>query len=251
MRRHLLPCLLASLLLTQPALAWDLSDRTPFRVRAEVDAPVLAAAGLVSLLEPLAAGHLIHFRCPCDAAELPSYDRVALHHHSSLAGGVSDGLIYTALGLAFVATALPDWDEGPDWLTRGRAMGADVVVAGESIAVAGALSQVLKVAIARPRPYLYDAGPGDVRLTQGKSYESMPSGNSTAAFSAMAALATGWAIRYPHSKQTKWLVIGGAVLATVASGLRVYAGKHFPSDLLGGALLGVGVGVAVPLLHER
>ena len=32
------------------AVAWDLSADSPFRVRAEIDGPVLASAGLVSLL---------------------------------------------------------------------------------------------------------------------------------------------------------------------------------------------------------
>ena len=33
--------------------------------------------------------------------------------------------------------------------------------------------------------------------------------------------------------------------------LRIYSGRHFPSDVAVGALVGSAIGVTVPLLHRR
>ncbi len=56
---------------------------------------------------------------------------------------------------------------------------------------------------------------------------------------------------HPNSKW-KWAFWGGAGAATAATAyLRHEAGKHWPSDLLLGTLVGIGSGILVPQLHKR
>ncbi len=78
----------------------------------------------------------------------------------------------------------------------------------------------LKLAVNRPRP--------DGRTERSNS--SFPSGHATGAF----ALATVFSHRYPK-------ITVPAFLAATAVGLsRIYLGRHYPSDVLAGALIGFG-----------
>lgn len=98
----------------------------------------------------------------------------------------------------------------------------------------------LKHAVGRPRPYVRRAlisrsshyGP-----SQGEQYQSFPSGHAALS----AALATSWSLSHPE-----WYVVGaGAAWAVGVSLSRLYLGVHYPSDVLVGAAIGVGVAVLV------
>jgi undecaprenyl-diphosphatase len=97
-------------------------------------------------------------------------------------------------------------------------------------AVSGILVQVVKHLVGRPRPRFLESnihhwGPS---LTSG--FDSFPSGHATSAF-ALALLLSHF---YPGGKI---LFFGGAALVSFS---RLYVDAHFASDLLGGALLGLG-----------
>ena len=54
---------------------------------------------------------------------------------------------------------------------------------------------------------------------------------------------------HPHSKAT-WIVMGvGGAIATFVAAARVLGGMHFITDVAGGAIVGVSVGLLVPSLH--
>ena len=95
-------------------------------------------------------------------------------------------------------------------------------------ALAQLVSTVLKALIPRDRPHVHAlvARPHD---------HSFPSGHATASF----ACATVLALAVPR---IRWPML---VLAAAVSWSRVYVGVHYPSDVLGGAALGVGIGYGV------
>ena len=77
--------------------------------------------------------------------------------------------------------------------------------------------------------------------------ESFPSGHASMAFAA----ATSYLVmarrqHLPHRVRNAVALYAGA--ASVAA-LRVAAGKHFPTDVAGGALLGSGIGWLVAAIH--
>ncbi len=103
-----------------------------------------------------------------------------------------------------------------------------------------------KHAVGRPRPYVHrplearaerhdPPAPGDAHL-------SFPSGHAGVS----AALVTSWSLSHPQ-----WYVIGpGALWATGVALSRVYLGVHYPSDILAGVVLGVGVALLVHQLRR-
>jgi len=105
---------------------------------------------------------------------------------------------------------------------------------GSAVATAGLLDQVLKNLLCRARPSAAGSGaffsafpcfPAPYALA------SFPSGHATTAF-ALATVLSQW---YPRWTVT-WLA-----LAAVVGWSRIALGSHFPSDVLGGAVLGVAV----------
>jgi membrane-associated phospholipid phosphatase len=66
----------------------------------------------------------------------------------------------------------------------------------------------------------------------------------------MTATAMTYWLRHPDSP-ARWAMAGGALgLTTLTAVGRVQAGKHFPSDVVAGAILGSSIGLLVPWIHR-
>jgi undecaprenyl-diphosphatase len=102
-------------------------------------------------------------------------------------------------------------------------------------ALAGLFTQILKHSLGRPRPLHMNKGPWEIGPSLVSGYDSFPSGHSSSSF----AVATVLAFYFPT---VKILWFG---LAAFVAMCRVPTGYHFPTDVLGGLLLGVGTGLAV------
>ena len=100
-----------------------------------------------------------------------------------------------------------------------------------AVAVNTAITQGLKFAINRPRPYTkYPTiiNPYD-RVETGNSF---PSGHTSTAFSLAASLSI---------ECKKWYVVVPAYMYATSVGYsRLYLGEHYPTDVLAGAVIGIG-----------
>jgi len=120
------------------------------------------------------------------------------------------------------------------WLTwRPRAQ-RDAFLAGAAALVALGLGQVIGMIFPRPRPYLVHHV---ALLVPHAPDTSFPSDHTTLAFAIAAAL---W---YLDRRLGAALAAFGLVVAFA----RVYVGAHYPTDVLGGAVLGAVV--AMGLMH--
>ncbi|MEO7860218.1 MAG: phosphatase PAP2 family protein, partial [Nitrospirales bacterium] len=97
--------------------------------------------------------------------------------------------------------------------------------------------QILKHTIGRPRPRLKQGQDWEIAPSFESGWDSFPSGHTTASF----AIATVLAYHFP---KVKMLWFG---LAAFNGTCRVITGSHFPTDVLGGIL--VGIGTALIIIH--
>ena len=131
----------------------------------------------------------------------------------------NNGAIWVAIG---VVLALVDSSNREAWLI--------CAVLGP---VAIALNYVIKAVVKRPRP---DLGPELPPLGGAPSSLSFPSAHATSSF----AVATAMTRVEPIA------AVAFILAAALALG-RPYLGMHYPSDVLAGAILGVALGLIVPL----
>ena len=125
-----------------------------------------------------------------------------------------------------------------DWRSR---RGTTVWRFAMSVVVAGAAVQMLKHTFGRARPnWVHDATVfyGPLGMFNRGSYvptDSMPSGHTTVAF----AMATALSWRWPNGRALWYLLASGAGIS------RSLVDRHFPSDVILGALLGTLVAYTV------
>jgi undecaprenyl-diphosphatase len=111
------------------------------------------------------------------------------------------------------------------------------LLAGISAFLALGIGQVIGWIVNRPRPYSLAT-----HVLIGRTVDSsFPSDHATLAFAVALLL---W---YYHKKLSLSLL----ALALMLSFARVYVGVHYPTDVLGGAILGSGVGLVVGKLSLR
>jgi undecaprenyl-diphosphatase len=99
----------------------------------------------------------------------------------------------------------------------------------------GLFAQIIKHSLGRPRPRHMDKGPWEIGPSFEIGYDSFPSGHASASF----AVATVLAYYFPKGK---FLWFGLAAFVAIC---RVTKGSHFPTDILGGLLLGIVTGLGL------
>jgi membrane-associated phospholipid phosphatase len=172
--------------------------------------------------------------CPCDSARVPRFDRIAIGPVAMVPDFLSDAGMYgTALGGAALAYGLAPRGGGAE----------DLAVYAQAVGVTVVATNLLKVVTRRPRPYLY-AGATPEHADDAYSF---PSGHTSVAFAAAAAWA-GIETRRGRGGDRAAVTAGLFATATLTGAFRVATHKHFPSDVVAGAILGTALGLVVPRL---
>jgi membrane-associated phospholipid phosphatase len=129
----------------------------------------------------------------------------------------------------------------------------DAIMYSETAALTLALTNVVKMAVRRPRPQAYidaEAHGPDWSNSSTDSALSFFSGHASMV-GALGGTATYLAFARSKGKLRPWLTLALATsLTAFVSVERVRAGKHFPTDVIAGAFAGAGIGVVVPHLHR-
>ncbi|HET9425747.1 MAG TPA: phosphatase PAP2 family protein [Gemmatimonadaceae bacterium] len=143
---------------------------------------------------------------------------------------------------------------GAGRLSKSRKL-ADLGLHGtEALLIGEALGGVMKGFFGRARPYTdpKNLNPDNWQLMRGfgkeDGYRSFPSGHSVAAFAAAAAVTSEMSRWHP---ETRWLVgtamYGGAGMVGLS---RMYNNRHWASDVLAGAAIGIFAGNKVVRYHH-
>src|SRR5438552_16925235 len=176
---------------------------------------------------------------PCDPASVPGIDRSALHNASASAATASSVALGGVVGAAAFVSL-----HGLDPAER-RGNGAVLL---NSLAWTQATTAWLKVLVHRCRPVLLTAD-APAAASRPEHRQAFPSGHASLAFAAATTyLVIARREQLPHRARNAILLYAGAV---GVAALRVTGGKHFPTDVAGGAVLGSGIGWLTATVHAR
>jgi membrane-associated phospholipid phosphatase len=174
---------------------------------------------------------------------LGAWDRSARHRFSNSAAKASDQLLTlnAALPLAY------QMSDGFD-----TAFGNAALIYGETQAVGILVNSAVKLIFGRPRPYTHSTDPEVQEFAKEEgpdAFASFYSGHSSLSHTAAMSGSILYAMRTDElvARHVVWGL--EFALAGVTAQLRVRAGRHYPTDIWTGALVGAGIGFAVPALH--
>ena len=239
-----LPLALCAALSTRAAGAQEPEElpRSPaYQLRLDLDLSVVLIAGATTS-SFFFSDELPGVACAprCDRSRINALDRPAAGLYNPQWSTI--GNVATAATMVLPLTVILV-DQG---LVNG--LNDDLVVAEAALA-SSALQVVVSYAVARPRPRVYsDEAPLDSRsdANAGRSFFSGHVANTVA--TSVAALRTYQRLRRPV---LGWTLLGVGLAGSSFVGVtRVVSGAHFPSDVIAGAAVGVGMGLALPALHD-
>jgi len=246
----------------------------PLMAREEVDLPLIASFGTIWLVTEL--GLKDQFTAPAFDPlmyqEIGDGDRSAIGQWDPDQATVSDVLLYTSFALPFAINGIDDLVWRNDRQDAPRWFWTDAVVLLEAVFLAGAITNMAKWAFTRYRPYMYIPYADVETYSEILRHEdervrdefeeavedndaalSFWSGHSALTFSAMTASATLMTYKHLNDHPAPLIAMWGGTIAyglTVAI-LRVRSGKHFPSDVIVGGVVGAACGLVIPALHRN
>ncbi|MEO7531158.1 MAG: phosphatase PAP2 family protein [Sediminibacterium sp.] len=125
-------------------------------------------------------------------------------------------------------------------ITKNKDLQIDAYEVAAGLAITTIVTQGLKSAIKRPRPYTTY---GDIYPDETDDSYSFPSGHTSSAFS----IATSLSLTCK-----KWYItVPAFAWATGVGYSRMYLGQHYPSDVFVGALVGAGGAYASHWLNKK
>jgi membrane-associated phospholipid phosphatase len=234
-----------------------LGETEHFTIDPVVDG-ILVGGGLTfdELLGLILASGEIKPLPPGDRNTLNSIDRGTVTQTiDPHAGRNSNYGLYAAYAYAILDPILSGVRDGRN------ALFVDAVLYAEAATLAGALTDMTKIGVRRPRPIDYlrcpvdpmtgaantspDCASTDLQLSFFSGHASAVGALSgTATY--LAFVRSGWRSKRP------WITLAaGTLLTAFVSYERVRSGEHFPTDVIMGSLAGAGIGVLVPHLHRR
>jgi undecaprenyl-diphosphatase len=186
-----------------------------------------------------------------DKSQLLGIDRIALSENpDGNSGMLSNVGLFAAIGFAVVDPVLSGIRE-----KNVQSGIVDALMYAESASITWGLTNLAKMAVRRPRPLAYidaERHKGDPNYSNADTDSTLSffSGHSSIT-ATLTATATYLAFaRAPHTARPWLTLLAGTALTTFVSAERVMSAKHFPTDVIAGAMAGAGVGLLVPLIHR-
>lgn len=171
-----------------------------------------------------------------------SFDRIAIGYSSKNAAQLSDQtlLVSTGLPLLLLSGREPRKD-----------FGKIVLLFSQTMLINQGLTDIIKSVSLRPRPYLYDENLDPSTLLHSNDRASFLSGHTSGSAAASFFFARVFSDYYPTSKLKPYVWALAAGMPALTGYLRVRGGKHYPTDVLAGYLMGAGIGYFIPVLHKK
>ncbi len=235
-----------ALLLAAPAAR---AEPRPLRLDLPVDLAVTTAA--LAVWGGTAAGKawLVPTTCRiCEPGALDAWARDRLvWEDRELAEVGSDLLAYALFPVsAATFTLAASRANGGSW---GQGF-TDLLVVTEAVALSGTVSQLVKLSLGRPRPFIHYRNFRDPdRRPRPDDILSFYSGHTALAFSLTAATSTVAHLR--GERGAPWVLGVGLGAGVVVGWLAIADDKHYLTDVVVGAVVGSAIGWGVPWLLHR
>lgn len=170
------------------------------------------------------------------------FDRFAAGNFSESAENVSDIPFYGSFALPLLLLLDDDIKQNAPqvYLLYGQAMS----IAGGVYSLTAGLSR-------RKRPYTYTSEAPVSLRTDKQATNSFYAGHTAATAAATFFLAKVYHDFNPDSPARPYIWAAAAALPVTVGYLRIRAGKHFLSDNIVGYIVGMGIGILVPELHQK
>jgi membrane-associated phospholipid phosphatase len=219
--------------------------RTDWRVDGAVTAAAFAFWGGTQLLESSLAPTDCRW---CNPGSLDASVREALRWNDTSAANLASNLgaylfvPLTSLGLLALDARRED---------RLGELPGDGLVIAEAVALNGALTQIVKFAVGRERPFV-NALPADQKpLTAHPADNNVSFYSSHTSFAFALAVSTGTVASMRRTRWASAIWAVGLVGAATVGYLRIAADQHYFTDVLAGAAAGSAIGFAVPYGFHR
>lgn len=185
---------------------------------------------------------------PGESRLLP-WDRPIAGRYNENADKVSDWA--AVLGAAPLCFGAWSWYLGDE---SGRDFATYTLMFAQALALQNGLNLLVRSMELWPRPYIYATegeGLEKAESAKGEAYGSFFSGHASAAFTVAVFTGEWFSDVYPNSPYKDIVWASSLSAAGLVGALRIAAGKHYPTDVIVGALVGTGVSLSVIGLHKK
>ncbi|MFK7904540.1 MAG: phosphatase PAP2 family protein [Chitinophagales bacterium] len=175
--------------------------------------------------------------------DISKFDRVSCRNWSLGAHKASNVFLLSSYVLPY--TLLLDKN-----IRGGDNLGNIALFTFETVAINSAVTGIIKELVRRKRPLLYNPNCPIEKKLHRDATSSFISGHTSNVAALSFMTAQMYSDLHPNSKGRGYVWGTAALIPAVTALLRVKAGRHFPTDVIAGYLVGAAVGILVPRLHR-
>ena len=176
------------------------------------------------------------------SGDVPDYDSKAIDNWSVSSIKMSDVLLFSSIAV-------------PGLLMSDKEIRSDYrnfsLVWAQSLFLTLGFTNFTKVLVGRPRPYLYADNASDDYKLKKDNKKSFFSGHTSISAVSWFLMASMYEDYRPESNILPYLWTSAFLVPAYTAYCRYDAGKHFPSDVIAGYLVGSTIGILVPKWYTK
>jgi membrane-associated phospholipid phosphatase len=220
------------------------SAQEKFHLSAEKEISILSLSSALTL-----TSHLLEKKISINPAEIYSlnkndinlFDRSAVNFYSKKISLASDVFMLFNVSLPITFIFL---DEAKNDLKE------IAIMYLETLTLTYGVTNLTKNIFQRFRPYAYNHSVELSEKLDPDTKKSFFSGHTSISFASAVFFSTVFSEISSDENAKRLVWIGSISLATTTGLLRYFSGKHFPTDILAGALAGSLIGYTIPYIHK-
>ena len=220
------------------------NSKSPYSLSTSMDLGIAAVSGSLLLGSVIVdySPMSIEKISTLDSDIIPGYDSKAIQNWNLKSAKKSDVLLFSSIVLPSVL--LLDKKVRRDYYKFS-------ILWAESIFLTLGITNLTKVLVKRPRPYLYESKAPDEYKKKSDNRKSFFSGHTSISTVSWFLFARMYNDYNPDSKFSPYVTAAALVFPGLTAYYRYDAGKHFPSDLVAGYLVGGAIGFFIPEWHRK